>query len=136
MPICALNSPLLRKQMQRLAPPLGTGPGDEAMEQGWFRCHLFARAADGRTSRALVSGQGDPANRVTVKCVCESALTLSSALLSSQPRHDCIMANRIAGTIVPVPGVEMPWWRNETFSEQITKTAFSGRGFHAGFFCF
>lgn len=73
----SLDSPFLRKQMQRLSPPPGTGPTEEAMERGWFRCELFARAADGRTSRGLVSGQGDPANRVTVKCVCESAFTLA-----------------------------------------------------------
>lgn len=73
----SLNSPFLRKQMQRLSQPPGTGPTEEAMDRGWFRCELFARAADGRTSRACVSGQGDPANRVTVKCICESALTVA-----------------------------------------------------------
>jgi short subunit dehydrogenase-like uncharacterized protein len=47
------------------------------MDEGWFRCEFFARAADGRTVRAVVADQGDPANRVTVKCLCESALTLA-----------------------------------------------------------
>jgi short subunit dehydrogenase-like uncharacterized protein len=73
----SLNSSLVRKQMQRLAPAPGTGPTEETMDCGWFRCEFFARAADGRTTCGLVSAEGDPANRVTVKCACESALALA-----------------------------------------------------------
>ncbi len=44
------------------------------MDNGWFRCELFGNARDGRTVRALIEVKGDPGNRVTVKCLCESAL--------------------------------------------------------------
>lgn len=64
-----------RKLLRRIEP--GSGPDEKTMESGWFRCELFARTKDGRTAHALMSGQGDPANRITVKCVCESALALA-----------------------------------------------------------
>ena len=91
----------VRRTMQRLSPPPGTGPAEQAMNEGWFRCEFFARAADGRTASAAVSGQGDPANRVTVKCVCESALTLACD------------AERIpgrAGVLTPSTGLGQPLW--------------------------
>ena len=47
------------------------------MDAGWFRCELLARSNDGRRAHGTVAGQGDPANRITVKCLCESALTLA-----------------------------------------------------------
>lgn len=47
------------------------------VDAGWFRCEFFARTHDGRTARSLVAGQGDPANRITVTCLCESALALA-----------------------------------------------------------
>jgi short subunit dehydrogenase-like uncharacterized protein len=102
----------LRSAMQRLSPQAGTGPTEQAMNAGWFRCEFFARAADGRIARAVVSGQGDPANRVTVKCVCESALTLACD------------AERIpgrAGILTPSTGLGRPLWdrltaRGITFS--------------------
>jgi short subunit dehydrogenase-like uncharacterized protein len=48
------------------------------MDAGWFRCKFMARSADGSIRWGAVSSQGDPANRVTVLCVCEAALTLAS----------------------------------------------------------
>ncbi len=48
------------------------------MDSGWFRCELFARSSDGHSVRGVVSGSGEPANRITVKCLCEAALTLAS----------------------------------------------------------
>ena len=95
----SLKSPFLRKQMERLSPPPGSGPTEEAMERGWFRCDLFARAPDGRISRAFVSGQGDPANRITVKCVCESAFTLAC--------HERDLPDR-AGLLTPSTGLGQP----------------------------
>ncbi len=95
----SLHSPFLRKQMQRLLPPSGTGPTEEAMERGWFRCELFARAADGRTSRGFISGQGDPANRITVKCICESALAMACDRQKLPDR---------AGVLTPSTGLGQP----------------------------
>jgi len=47
------------------------------MDNGWFRCEFIGHASDGRTARVLVADKGDPGNRVTVKCLCESALALA-----------------------------------------------------------
>ena len=37
---------------------------------------LVGQASDGHTAHALIADKGDPGNRVTVKCLCESALAL------------------------------------------------------------
>jgi short subunit dehydrogenase-like uncharacterized protein len=47
------------------------------MDNGWFRCELAGSSSDGRIARAIIAGKGDPGNRVTVKCLCESALALA-----------------------------------------------------------
>ena len=97
----SLDSSPIRRAMQRISPPLGTGSTEKSMDEGWLRCELFARAADGHTSRALVSGQGDPANRVTVKCLCESALTLAC---DAERLPDC------AGILTPSTDLGRPLW--------------------------
>jgi len=97
----ALQSPRGRSVLQKISPPPGTGPTEQAMNEGWFRCELFARAADGRTARGMVSGKGDPANRVTVKCVCESALTLAC---------DSERIPARAGILTPSTGLGQPLW--------------------------
>ncbi len=65
---------VVRSALRRWEP--GTGPEGKAMDGGWFRCELFARGEAG-TARGVVEGAGDPANRITVKCVCEAALALA-----------------------------------------------------------
>ena len=47
------------------------------MYGGWFRCDVFGKASGGGTAHYVVSDTGDPGNRVTVKCLCESALSLA-----------------------------------------------------------
>jgi short subunit dehydrogenase-like uncharacterized protein len=66
----------VRNQIRKRVPP-GSGPTEESMKSGSLRCDLFGRAADGRTARAVLSVQGDPANRITVMCVCEAELCLA-----------------------------------------------------------
>jgi short subunit dehydrogenase-like uncharacterized protein len=66
----------LRSLYRSLAPAPGAGPSEQTMDNGWFRCELAGHASNGRTARFLVADKGDPGNRVTVKCVCESALAL------------------------------------------------------------
>jgi short subunit dehydrogenase-like uncharacterized protein len=72
-----LHFPPFRRLLRAVAPAPGSGPKEETMDNGWFRCELVGRASDGRTARALVADKGDPGNRVTVKCLCESALALA-----------------------------------------------------------
>jgi len=66
-----------RQFMRAVTPAPGTGPGEKTMDDGWFRCELVGQASDGRTARILITDKGDPGNRVTVKCLCESALALA-----------------------------------------------------------
>jgi len=66
-----------RQFMRAVAPAPGTGPAEKTMDNGWFRCELVGHASDGRTAHALIADKGDPGNRVTVKCLCESALALA-----------------------------------------------------------
>jgi short subunit dehydrogenase-like uncharacterized protein len=72
----ALQSPL-RAALKRLMPPPGSGPSEKTMNEGWFRCELVAETGDSRRVRGLISDQGDPGNRATVKFLCESALCLA-----------------------------------------------------------
>jgi short subunit dehydrogenase-like uncharacterized protein len=72
-----MASDSMRGWLKKLAPKPGDGPSEKVMESGWFRCDLFGRAKDGRTAKGVIRDQGDPGNRVTVKCLCESALALA-----------------------------------------------------------
>jgi short subunit dehydrogenase-like uncharacterized protein len=66
-----------RALIEPLVPKPGSGPSDSAIENGWFRCDLTARAADGRKMEASLAGDGDPGNAATVKFACEAALALA-----------------------------------------------------------
>ena len=66
-----------RQFLRAVAPAPGAGPKEKTMDDGWFRCQFVGRSSDGRTARALIADKGDPGNRVTVKCLCESALALA-----------------------------------------------------------
>jgi short subunit dehydrogenase-like uncharacterized protein len=66
-----------RGLLEPLVPKPGTGPSERAIEGGWFRCTLAARAADGRRLCAVVADSGDPGNAATVKFSCEAALALA-----------------------------------------------------------
>jgi short subunit dehydrogenase-like uncharacterized protein len=72
----ALQSPL-RPALKTLAPAPGSGPSERTMNEGWFRCELVAETVDGRKVRGMISAQGDPGNRATVKFLCEAALCLA-----------------------------------------------------------
>jgi short subunit dehydrogenase-like uncharacterized protein len=73
----ALANPALRRLLTPLLPKPGTGPSEQAMDNGWFRCEVLALGQDGLQARALMHDRGDPGNRATVKFVCESALALA-----------------------------------------------------------
>jgi short subunit dehydrogenase-like uncharacterized protein len=53
------------------------GPSQKTMDEGFFRCLLIGTAKNGAQVRGIFKGQGDAGNRVTVKCLCESAFVLA-----------------------------------------------------------
>ena len=72
----------VRNLLRAVLPKPGSGPSKATMDNGWFRCELRGVTDDGRTVNAMLSDRGDPGNRVTVKCLCESALALADAAAS------------------------------------------------------
>jgi short subunit dehydrogenase-like uncharacterized protein len=72
----AIQVPWLRPFLQSALPQPGSGPTEQTMNAGWFRCELLGWGSDGQKVRGLIADTGDPGNRATVKFVCESALCL------------------------------------------------------------
>ena len=66
-----------RAMIKPLLPAPGQGPSEKTMDTGFFECALIGYAANGAKVRGLLKGQGDPGNRITVKCLCESAFVLA-----------------------------------------------------------
>jgi len=85
----------VRALLRLLAPSPGSGPSEQAMDSGWFRCEFIGRSSGGHTAQVLVADKGDPGNRVTVKCVCESALALAL---------DPVLPGR-GGVLTPATGI-------------------------------
>jgi short subunit dehydrogenase-like uncharacterized protein len=73
----AIQVPWLRPFLQSTIPQPGSGPSEQTMNEGWFRCELLGWGSDGQKVRGLIADTGDPGNRATVKFVCESALCLA-----------------------------------------------------------
>jgi len=67
-----------RKMVKPLLPSPGEGPSESVMNNGHFECTFVAQAQSGAMVRGVMKGQGDPGNRITVKCLCESAFVLAS----------------------------------------------------------
>lgn len=67
-----------RALVRRFGPSPGAGPSQATMDRGFFRCRFIGEAADGRRVLATMSADGDPANQLTVACLCESALLLAT----------------------------------------------------------
>jgi short subunit dehydrogenase-like uncharacterized protein len=72
-----MQVPPLRRLLVSLIPQPGSGPSEQTMEQGWFRCELLGWGSQGQRVQGLIADVGDPGNRATVKFVCESALCLA-----------------------------------------------------------
>jgi short subunit dehydrogenase-like uncharacterized protein len=72
-----MQQPLLRRLLQPLLPQPGSGPSEQTMNDGWFRCELLGITQDGRKVKGLIYDKGDPGNCATVKFLCESALGLA-----------------------------------------------------------
>ncbi len=91
----ALQTPSVRNFLARRF-KAGQGPSPQTMDEGWFHCRMRGRTRAGRTAEAVIADCGDPANRVTVKCVCESALALAC---------DEATLPRAAGILTPAAGL-------------------------------
>jgi short subunit dehydrogenase-like uncharacterized protein len=72
-----MSAGLGRRFLKALAPNPGQGPSEATMDNGFFKCELVGTSTDGRKVRGVISDQGDPGNRATVKFLCESALALA-----------------------------------------------------------
>ncbi len=73
----AMEGTRMRRLLVPLLPKPGEGPSEKTMATGWFTCALVGFTEDGRKVTARIADKGDPSNRVTAKCVCESALGLA-----------------------------------------------------------
>ena len=73
----AIAVPPLRRLLESIIPQPGSGPTEQRMDEGWFRCQLLGWGSEGQRVRGLIGDVGDPGNRATVKFVCESALCLA-----------------------------------------------------------
>jgi short subunit dehydrogenase-like uncharacterized protein len=66
-----------RWMIKPLLPEPGAGPSEKTMNEGFFECDLIGHAENGASVRGILKGKGDPGNRITVKCLCESAFVLA-----------------------------------------------------------
>jgi short subunit dehydrogenase-like uncharacterized protein len=66
-----------RRLVKPLLPKPGEGPSEKTMNEAFFECHFVGTAKSGTRVRGIFKGQGDPGNRITVKCLCESAFVLA-----------------------------------------------------------
>jgi short subunit dehydrogenase-like uncharacterized protein len=67
-----------RKILKTFGPKPGEGPSEKSMDNGWFTLKLVGATASGKRVTGVVSGQGDPGNRTTVRCLCEAGLLLAT----------------------------------------------------------
>jgi short subunit dehydrogenase-like uncharacterized protein len=72
----AFQRQFTRRLLKGVLPKPGEGPSEKTMASGWFTTELLGIAGDGRRVRGMIRFQGDPSNRATICCVCESALGL------------------------------------------------------------
>ena len=87
--------------LKRLVPKPGEGPSEKVMNEGFFECEFVAAARNGMRARGILKGQGDAGNRITVKCLCESAFVLAEA----QTGNAEILPFAGGGVLTPVTGV-------------------------------
>jgi short subunit dehydrogenase-like uncharacterized protein len=81
-------------------PKPGEGPSERAMNSGFFKCEFIGVAKNGARVRGVFKGQGDAGNRITVKCLCESAFIL--ALRAADPLG---AKPGVGGVLTPVTGL-------------------------------
>ena len=85
-----------RWMVQPLLPSPGEGPSEKVMDAGYFDGEWIGHSRSGGQARFKINCQGDPGNRITVKCLCESAFVLASI-------HDPTPG--AGGVLTPVTGL-------------------------------
>jgi len=70
-----MRNGVTRNLLQKLIPP-GSGPSEKAMDAAWFELRVYGSTKEGAKAEAVIRGNGDASNRITVKCVCEGALAM------------------------------------------------------------
>jgi short subunit dehydrogenase-like uncharacterized protein len=89
-----------RRIIKGLLPKPGEGPSEKVMDGGFFQCEFVAVAKNGKRMRGIFRGQGDAGNRITVKCLCESAFVLAQAQMRSSD-----VKPLTGGVLTPVTGL-------------------------------
>jgi short subunit dehydrogenase-like uncharacterized protein len=94
------GSALGRWIVKPLLPKPGDGPSEKTMNGGFFECEFIGNATSGARVRGILKGQGDPGNRITIKCLCESAFVLALP----ESAHSGAMPG-VGGVLTPVTGL-------------------------------
>ncbi|MFZ2509713.1 MAG: saccharopine dehydrogenase NADP-binding domain-containing protein [Gordonia sp. (in: high G+C Gram-positive bacteria)] len=68
-----------RSLIERIAPPPGTGPGEDIRENSGYRLHTYTTTASGIRYRASMSQRGDPGYKATSALFGECGLALATA---------------------------------------------------------
>jgi short subunit dehydrogenase-like uncharacterized protein len=90
-----------RRILKRLLPKPGEGPSEKVMNEGFFECELVATDKNGGRVRAIFKGHGDAGNRITVKCLCESAFLLADSAIGNAE----VKPFAGGGVLTPVTGL-------------------------------
>jgi short subunit dehydrogenase-like uncharacterized protein len=90
-----------RRILKRLLPKPGEGPSEKVMNEGFFECEFLAEDKNGGRVRGVFKGQGDAGNRITVKCLCESAFLLADLRLGNTE----VKPFAGGGVLTPVTGL-------------------------------
>ena len=94
-------SGLGRRILKRLLPKPGEGPSEKVMNGGFFECEFIATDKNGGRARGILKGQGDAGNRITVKCLCESAFLLADL----DAGNSAVKPFAGGGVLTPVTGL-------------------------------
>lgn len=93
----------LRPLVEKIVPAPGTGPSEEARENGFFRMDARSTTTTGARYRSVVSSKGDPGYKCTATMLAEAALTLAEENLPTLP------SNADGGVVTPAVGLGEPY---------------------------
>lgn len=88
-----------RTLLDRISPKAGTGPSEQARDNGYFTMKTFARTSSGAKYLATFSAQGDPGYKATAVILGECGLALA---------FDRAEQPELAGVLTPAPVLGEP----------------------------